>query len=124
MTNRERFLAVMSFGQPDRVPYFEEGIRRDVLKSWRKQGLSSGKKLSDMFETDRFEEIAPELDPMPDFKTWPSSVDQLDILKNRLNPHDRRRLPRNWKKKNRLLRQSDQVVFYRVHRGLFITLCI
>ena len=95
MTSRERFLTVMSFGNPDRVPYFEEGIRRDVLKAWRKQGLSSGKKLSDMFTTDRFEEIAPELDPIPDFATWPTAVNELEILKNRLNPDDPHLFPRN-----------------------------
>ncbi len=122
MTNRERFLTVMSFGKPDRVPYFEEGIRRDVLKAWRKQGLSSGKKLSDMFTTDRFEEIAPELDPIPDFDTWPTSVNELDIIKNRLNPDDPHRFPRNWKKKLQLLKKNDQVLFYRVHRGLFLSL--
>ena len=122
MTSRERFLTVMSFDKPDRVPYFEEGIRRDVLKAWRKQGLSSGKKLSDMFTTDRFEEIAPELDPIPDFDTWPTSVNELDIIKNRLNPDDPHRFPRNWKKKLQLLKKNDQVLFYRVHRGLFLSL--
>ena len=121
MTSRERFLTVMSFGNPDRVPYFEEGIRRDVLKAWRKQGLSSGKKLSDMFTTDRFEEIAPELDPIPDFATWPTAVNELEILKNRLNPDDPHRFPRNWKKKLQLLKKNDQVLFYRVHRGLFLS---
>jgi uroporphyrinogen decarboxylase len=122
MTNRERFLTVMSFGKPDRVPYFEEGIRRDVLKAWRKQGLSSGKKLSDIFTTDRFEEIAPELVPIPDFNTWPTDVNELDILKNRLNPDDPHRFPRNWKKKLQLFKKNDQVLFYRVHRGLFLSL--
>lgn len=122
MTSRERFLTVMSFGNPDRVPYFEEGIRRDVLKTWRKQGLSSGKKLSDIFTTDRFEEIAPELDPIPDFDTWPTAVNELEILKNRLNPDDPHRFPRNWKKKFQLLKKNDQVLFYRVHRGLFLSL--
>jgi len=122
MTSRERFLTVMSFGKPDRVPYFEEGIRRDVLKAWRKQGLSSGKKLSDIFTTDRFEEIAPELDPIPDFNTWPTAVKELDIIKNRLNPDDPHRFPKNWKKKLKLLKKNDQVLFYRVHRGLFLSL--
>lgn len=122
MTSRERFLTVMSFGKPDRVPYFEEGIRRDVLKAWRKQGLSSGKKLSDIFTTDRFEEIAPELDPIPDFNTWPAAVKELDIIKNRLNPDDPHRFPKNWKKKLKLLKKNDQVLFYRVHRGLFLSL--
>jgi hypothetical protein len=122
MTTRERFLTVMSLGKPDRIPYFEEGIRNDVLKAWRKQGLSSNTELSNMFITDHFEEIAPELDPIPDFKTWPSTVDGISALKNRLNPNDRRRFPKNWNKIFHLYKKNDQVVFYRVHRGLFLSL--
>ena len=30
MSSRERFRETMSYGKPDRVPYFEEGIRKDV----------------------------------------------------------------------------------------------
>ena len=39
MNSRERFLETMRFGRPDRVPYFEEGIRKEVVRAWRKQGL-------------------------------------------------------------------------------------
>ncbi len=38
MNSRQRFLETMQFGKPDRVPYFEEGIRKDVLKAWRTTG--------------------------------------------------------------------------------------
>ena len=40
MNSRQRFLETMRFGKPDRVPYFEEGIRKEVLQAWRKQGLA------------------------------------------------------------------------------------
>jgi hypothetical protein len=32
MNSRDRFCETMRYGAPDRVPYFEEGIRDDVLK--------------------------------------------------------------------------------------------
>jgi Uroporphyrinogen decarboxylase (URO-D) len=122
MTERERFLAIMSFEKPDRVPYFEEGIRDDVLKVWHKQGFPPGKKIGDLFLTDQFEEIAPELEPIPDFDTWPASLNELNILKNRLNPYNPKRLPKNWEHDYRLINQNNQVLFYRVHRGLFLSL--
>jgi uroporphyrinogen decarboxylase len=122
MTSRERFLTVMSFGNPDRVPYFEEGIRKDVLKEWYKQGLPFGKKISDIFETDLFDELAPELEPIPKFNTWPSSMGDLHTLKNRLNPDAPKRFPENWKKHYQRFRKNDQMVFYRIHRGLFLSL--
>ena len=122
MTNRERFHTVMSFGKPDRVPYFEEGIREDVLNVWHKQGLSPAKTLADLVEIDQYEEIAPDLDPIPGFETWPTAANGLDILSTRLQIKDPQRFPKNWKKKFKLLKQSEPVVFYRAHRGLFLSL--
>jgi hypothetical protein len=39
MNSRQRFLETMRYGKPDRAPYFEEGIRDEVLAVWRQQGL-------------------------------------------------------------------------------------
>ena len=122
MTTRERFLTVMSFGTPDRVPYFEEGIRKNVIKSWKKQGLVSESELSKRFSTDHFEEIAPELDPIPEFSSWPSKVKDLEILKKRLTPTASERFPRGWKKRARQSNKNCDIIFYRVHRGLFLSL--
>ncbi len=49
MNSRERFLETMRFGSPDRVPYFEEGIRKEVLNAWRKQGCPPDFDLAQMF---------------------------------------------------------------------------
>ncbi len=49
MSSRERFRETMGYGRPDRVPYFEEGIRKDVLREWRTQGLARAADLSEMF---------------------------------------------------------------------------
>jgi len=122
MTSRQRFLTVMSYGRPDRVPYFEEGIREDVLNEWYKQGLPFGTKISDMFETDKIEELDPDLEPIPELDSWPSSMYDLHILTSRLNSNDPQRFPVNWKKKYQDLRKRDQLIFYRIHRGLFLSL--
>jgi len=122
MTSRERFLTIMSFEKPDRIPYFEEGIREDVLDVWHQQGLPSGMKIAELFETDRFEEIAPELEPIPDFDNWPSCSSELNRLKKRLNPYNPKRFPENWKDEYPLLSKNNHVIFYRVHRGLFLSL--
>ncbi len=53
MNSRQRFLEVMQFGSPDRVPYFEEGIRDEVLKIWRNQGLARGVDIQSLFPFDR-----------------------------------------------------------------------
>jgi uroporphyrinogen decarboxylase len=122
MTTRERFLAVMSLQTPDRVPYFEEGLRKDVIKAWKNQGLSSKSELSQMFSIEHFEEIAPELDPLPELNRWPSKIKELKLLTARLKPEQSKRLPRGWKKKIRDSYKNNQVIFHRVHRGLFLSL--
>ena len=61
MSSRMRFRETMRYRDPDRVPYFEEGIRQNVLNAWRTQGLTKDADISRMFPSDRWERI--ELDP-------------------------------------------------------------
>jgi len=122
MTSKQRFHETMAYGNPDRVPYFEEGIREDVLQEWYNQGMDPKLKLSQIFQTDHFEEIAPEMDPHPEF--WPERSADLKKYEKRLNANDPKRLLDNWK----ILRQkkdlSDQVNLLRIHRGFFLTMGI
>jgi len=90
MNSRERFRETMRFGVPDRVPYFEEGIRDDVLRAWRRQGLKHKSEFEAMFRHDRREEIHPDLEPLPRQKRWPSSREDIDRRRRRLHPHARR----------------------------------
>ncbi len=77
MNTRERFLETMQYGFPDRVPYFEEGIRKEVLKAWRKQGLKPGTDLAKLFPTDQREELRLDVYPRPFPKVWPSCSEDL-----------------------------------------------
>jgi uroporphyrinogen-III decarboxylase len=122
MTSRQRFRKTMRFETVDRVPYLEEGIRKDVLQAWYRQGLSKKTSLQALVKSDRFEEIQPDLDPIPNFKKWPGKMDQLDMLKKRLNPLEKSRLP---PKKKKILKQrstEDSILFMRVHEGFFLSM--
>ena len=122
MNSRERFLETMRYGKPDRVPYFEEGIRRDVIRAWRSQGLSSRADLYQMFPSDKREDVELNLEPRPKFKRWPTSESQLEELRRRLDPYGRGRLPANWSKRVRTWRERDHVLMLRIHRGFFLTM--
>ena len=39
MTNRENFLAVMEYRQPDSVPNWEIGVWPQTIDRWEKEGL-------------------------------------------------------------------------------------
>jgi hypothetical protein len=42
LTARERYLATLLFGQPDRIPFCPGGPRESTLANWHKQGLPEG----------------------------------------------------------------------------------
>ena len=122
MNCRQRFRETMRFGSPDRAPLFDEGIREEVFRKWRQQGLSRRSDLSKMFSYDTLDWIEPNLDPRPRLKNWSYSWPLLDELKQRLNPEDTRRLPRRWRKKIRAWQKRDHVLMLRVHQGFFLSM--
>jgi hypothetical protein len=124
LNSRERFKVTMGYGLPDRVPYFEEGIREDVLTAWREQGMPVDQSLSDLFQSDGQEELAPEVEPRPYPKRWPRESSELGILHERLNPADPARLPADWTECVKNWRNRDHTLLLRVNRGLFQTMGI
>ena len=112
----------MSYGKPDRVPYFEEGIRREVIRSWRKQGLPKDADIAQMFPSDQREVIEVDLEPRPKFSKWPTSRSDLKELLRRLAPYGRGRLPRGWAKRVRHWKNRDHVLMLRIHRGFFLSM--
>jgi uroporphyrinogen decarboxylase len=122
MNSRDRFCETMRFGAPDRVPYFEEGVRDDVLRAWRHQGLQRKSEFDVLFRHDRREEIYPDLEPLPRLKQWPSSREDLDRMRRRRNPEDLRRLPRQWPSRALDLIHREHVLMLHVQRGLFLSM--
>jgi hypothetical protein len=122
MNSRQRFLAALSNNLSDRTPLFKEGIRDEVIDAWRSQGLPEGMSLEELFTYDEFEEIEPDLNPLPDFRRWPTTITQLKSLRRRLDPNDPRRLPENWQEKVRLWQDRTHALILRIHRGYFLTM--
>ena len=122
MNSRERFQEIMAYGNPDRVPYFEEGIRDTVRQVWLQQGLSRQTDLTTLFPCDRRREIELDLSPYPSFKKWPTSMRELKQLRRRLDPGDPRRLPEDWKDIVQTSSAKNTVPMLRVHRGFFVSM--
>jgi hypothetical protein len=119
MNSRERFIETMRFGKPDRAPYFEEGIRENVLKAWRKQGLAKGDDLGKLFSTDEREELRLDVEPHPFPRKWPTKTEGLQSFRARFDPADRARYPENWEKKAPEWKKREHVLMLRVHIGFF-----
>ncbi len=122
MSARKRFRETMRYGTPDRVPYFEEGIRRDVLRAWRKQGLARDADLYQMFPSDYRERIEVDLEPRPKLIAKLDNIANLKKFRRRLNPSDKSRLPNRWSERIRAWQSRDHVLMLYVHRGFFLTM--
>jgi hypothetical protein len=122
MNSRERFLETMGYGSPDRVFFLDEGIREEVVKEWRGQGLKRSSDLQKLFPSDKREEIELILEPQPEFKQWPSSHGELDELRKRLDPDDPSRFPEGWDRKISAWQNRDHPLMLRIHRGFFLSM--
>lgn len=122
MKSQERFRETMGYGQPDHVPLFKEGIRDDVIETWRAEGMPQAKELTDLFKIDRRIEITPELEPRLDLAKWHAAGSDLSILEQSLDPNDPSRLPSDWPDRVHALNSQTDTLMLRVHRGLYQTL--
>jgi hypothetical protein len=122
MNAKERFIRTLSYEAADRPPLFEDGIRDEVLRNWRKQGLGKKDKLDVLFAFDKREEIEPDLEPSPAPAYWPKSLAGLKKLGQRLDPDDHHRLPDDWENKVREWKTRDYPLILRVHRGYFLSM--
>ncbi len=122
MDSRQRFLETMRFGRPDRVPYFEEGIREEVLAAWKAQGLPAGVDLEKLISADCREEIELDVDPHPRPGRWPVSGRELKAFRRRLDPRDPSRLPADWSGRISVWSHRQHVLMLRLHRGFFLSM--
>jgi uroporphyrinogen decarboxylase len=111
----------MNYKSCDRVPYFEEGLRKAVIAAWHAQGMPHTQ-IRELFPFDSRREIAPDLEARPKPEKWPTSLAGLDGFQKHFNASDTGRFPADWEKQCRLLAADDTVTMLRVHRGLFLSL--
>ena len=107
---------------PDRVPYFEEGLREDVLACWRRQGLASAAELHRRFPSDKRESIKFNLEPKPRLDRWPTRLADLDRFRQQLQFSEQQRLPDDWLQRARTWRKRKHVLMLYVHQGFFLSM--
>ena len=111
----------MSGASYDRPPYFEEGIRDEVLQAWRGQGHSPLSELAALPPADPRIELQPDVFPRPLFKDheWPLDAQGLKRLSRRLDPQDPERYDQDWNQQIEGSRRPESTVMLRAHRGFF-----
>lgn len=119
MTHRHRFHVTMESGSPDRVPYFQEGIRDEVLEAWRRQSPGAVEAQAWVLWADPKVELQPDLEPAPAMPGRPRSRTDLAEMERRLDPHDAGRLAAIASAVSKGLQSADTVRMLRIHRGFF-----
>jgi len=122
MNNRQRFYESLHYGTPDRLPYFEEGIREDVLETWREQGHQVGGKAQELFKADLTEEIKIDLVPIPGYKGLPRTFKELESLEKHLGKIKLKRILPEWPSQIKRLKEREHVLMVRAHEGFFLSM--
>ena len=110
----------MSFGKPDRVSCFGEGIRKDVIKFWHQQGLSREINISRLSKSDHSYEV--DLEPFSTLHNYSTSHKGPVSFKKDLFHESLIRFLIKWQKIIRLWQKKDHVLFLTVHRGFFLSM--
>ena len=122
MDNRQRFYESLHYGNPDRLPYFEEGIRADTLRAWKEQGYQIEAENQELFKADVKEEIQIDLVPIPGLRKWPRTFKELESLEKHLAKIKLKRILPEWSWQNKRLKERDHVLMLRVHEGFFLSM--
>jgi hypothetical protein len=104
------------------VPYFEEGLRDDVLEQWHQQGLPPDADLAAMFHTDRRVRLPVNIEPIPPMEKPLTTRADFEELRRRLDPNDPKRLPADWAASLPAWRDSGSVLELQLHRGFFLSM--
>jgi hypothetical protein len=128
MNTRQRFRETLQYGTPDRFPFFDYGIREDVLECWRAEGLPPNADLRQMFGLERWETagtrayVEIELRPIPRPTGRLRTREDWGRLREALDPHTPGRYPLNWTDIVANWRERDHPLGLVVWRGLFLPL--
>ena len=117
MNDRERFRRLMRGEGVDRPPFFEEGVRDEVIDLWRKQGLPSGKTHVDLFGLTPHENVGPDLKYSSRYFGRVFDLSAREYRK--AFDVSARRFPADWEDTVRRLEERDHVVCIWASRGFF-----
>jgi uroporphyrinogen decarboxylase len=130
MNARERFLETLRFGEPDRVPHYDQSVREDTLERWHREGLPRDVSVEEFFELDHWELFGPREDVslnlyrIPEFEGELKSRADFERLKRSYDPTTPERYPTGWDQHVRRWRDRDYPVGITAWRGFFQSLAV
>jgi hypothetical protein len=117
MNERERFRRLFCGVHIDRPPLLEEGVRDEVLETWRAQGMPAGKTHRDVFGLTPHENLGPDITSLPSYFGRIMDLSARDY--RRAFHASPRRFPADWRRTVRRLENRDHIVCLWASRGFF-----
>lgn len=130
MNARERFLETLRFGEPDRVPHYDQSVCEDTLERWHREGLPRDVSAEEFFELDHWELFGPREDVslnlyrIPEFEGELKTQADFERLKRSYDPTTPEHYPADWDQHVRRWRDRDYPVGITAWRGFFQSLAV
>ncbi len=110
MTERDRFLATIGGGVPDRIPVFDLEPAESTVGLWRRQGLPEGVTVDEHFSLELHEPVGLEIRSAPFYRGAPDLLDGLEAFDRHYDPDDPDRIPSDLEERCARAHRNGRVV--------------
>jgi hypothetical protein len=117
MNQKERLLATIGGGEPDRLPVFDLEPHESTVKLWREQGLPRRSTVAEHFRLETHHSVGLEIRSAPFYKGAPDLLDSPEAFARRYDPDDPDRLPKSWQQRCERLHRQGRVVVINASGG-------
>ncbi|MEX1312504.1 MAG: uroporphyrinogen decarboxylase family protein, partial [Candidatus Sulfomarinibacteraceae bacterium] len=117
MNERERFLATLGPGRPDRLPVFDLEPGDSTIELWREQGLPPDSSVADYFGLETHHSIGLEIRSAPFYEGAPDLLDAPAAFDRHYDADDPDRLPPDFEARCRRFHREGRVVYVNASGG-------
>ena len=110
MTEKERFLATVGDGTPDRIPFFDLEPRESTIALWREQGLPTGVNVAEFCGLEAHAAVPLEIRSKPFYRGAPDLLDSADAFVRHYDDNDPDRLPADFEARCARFNREGRVV--------------
>jgi hypothetical protein len=110
MTEKERFLATIGDGSPDRIPVFDLEPAEYTVELWRQQGLPRDTTVAEHFQLETHHSVGLEIRSAPFYKGASELLESPEAFSRHYDPDDPDRYPPDFEARCERLNREGRVV--------------
>ncbi len=110
MTEKERFLAAIGGGIPDRIPFFDLEPGDSTLELWRDQGLPGDMSVAEFCGLETHKPVGLEIRSKPFYRGAPNLLNSLEAFQRHYDPDDPDRIAADFEARCARLNREGRIV--------------